>query len=271
MPIVSDNLIHFLARVNKDSPEQQLTVFKSIIERGLRTGKIMIKFAQGGQIFNHVVCFTDIPLSECDEHTAIYGKFGIGFKKSYVKGCGGNPARYFVNYFPGQTGDTHRVENRGQLYSKLCKQFDLLLTIQQRFSNPEFALYDEKNTLLFSHEEIQDWLNTQLLVFSYDKEMGDLGPARDETHEIDMYYREREWRFVPSELNVISGVIEQVDDNYYYKFTRSDINMVVVPNYDSRVKVGEYLSSLSASSDSRLNAFSASPVPVICYDELRRW
>lgn len=271
MPIASDNLIHFLARVHKDSPDQQLSVFKSIIEHGLRTGKIAIKFTQGGQILNQVVCFTDIPLSECDDHTAIYGKFGIGFKKSYVKGCGGNPARYFVNYLPGRTNDTRQVENRGQLYSNICQHFDLLLKIEEKLKNPEFSLYDEKNLPFVSHEQIKKWYDVQLLIFSYDKEMGDLGPARDETREMDVYYREREWRFVPSELNVISGVIERDGGYYYYKFTRSDINMIVVPNYDCRVKVVEYLSSLSELPDSRLQAFAASPVPVICYDELRRW
>jgi len=101
--------------------------------------------------------------------------------------------------------------------------------------------------------------------------MGDLGPARDETREMDLYYREREWRFVPSGLNLISGIIEPVGDNFLYKFTRSDINMIVAPNNDSRTRVVEFLSSLSASPDMRLKAFAQSPIPVICYDELRRW
>lgn len=272
MPFVSDNLIHFLARAHKDSPEQQFNIFKAIIEVGLRTGKIAIKFTEGGQIFNQAVCFTDIPLAECDEHTAIYGKFGIGFKKSYIKGCGGNPARYFVNYLPGETMDTRFVENRGQLYLNLCQHFTLLHNVQQAMANnPNFALFDENQNQVLSHSDIESWIKTQLLIFSYDKEMGDLGPARDETREMDLYYREREWRFVPSMLNLISGVIEVNKDQFFYKFTRQDINMIVVPNNDSRVQVVEFLSNLSNSADTRLQEFARSPIPVICYDELRRW
>lgn len=166
MPVVSDNLIHFLARAHRESPEQQFTIFKAIIETGLRTGKIAIKFTEGGQIFNQAVCFTDIPLSECDEHTAIYGKFGIGFKKSYVKGCGGNPARYFVNYLPGETMDTRFVENRGQLYLNLCKHFNLLHNLQKTHSsNSHFALHDENGNEVLSHEAIDDMVKNTIADF----------------------------------------------------------------------------------------------------------
>src|SRR5271157_3232183 len=102
MAAISDNLIHFLARNDKESPDKQLEVFKLIIQNGLRSSPVMIKFSQGKSIYNDIVCFTDIPLRDCLEHTGVYGKFGIGFKKSYVKRCGGNPARYFLDYMPGR-------------------------------------------------------------------------------------------------------------------------------------------------------------------------
>ena len=93
MPAIADNLIHFLGRQHKGSPRKQFEIFKAIVQNGLRCSKIQIKFGEAGVVHNEAICFTDIPLSHCDEHTAIYGKFGIGFKKSFVKRKGGNPAR----------------------------------------------------------------------------------------------------------------------------------------------------------------------------------
>jgi hypothetical protein len=100
---ISDNLIHFLGKQYKGSPNEQFGIFKSIINLGLRFKKTPIKFGDSGSVDNHIVCFTDIPLSLCDEHAANYGKFGIGFKKSSIKKCGGHPVRYFIDYLPVET------------------------------------------------------------------------------------------------------------------------------------------------------------------------
>ena len=109
MQAISDNLIHFLGKQYKGSPNEQLEIFKSIINLGLRFKKTPIKFGYGGSVDNHLVCFTDIPLSLCDEHAANYGKFGIGFKKSSIS-CGlarsrslvgGKPTQVAFSYGPG--------------------------------------------------------------------------------------------------------------------------------------------------------------------------
>jgi hypothetical protein len=272
MSIATDNLIHFLGREYKDSPEMQFDIFRSIITDGLRTGKITIKFGQGGSIFNQLTCFTDIPLSECDEHTSIYGKFGIGFKKSFIKRCGGNPARYFVNYLPGQTLDEDLVENRGQLYMNLCMNFDIVLKLRQlHLADSNFTLFDVNGNEILSAEEIRNLIAAQMMMFSHDKEIGDIGPARDETKEMDLYYKEREWRLVPSALNIISSVAEFREGKYYYKFKRSDVNMILVPNQDIRSKVMDFLSSLTGNEQGRLEEFSKNKIPVLCYDDLRKW
>src|SRR3990167_3840013 len=134
MSAISDNLIHFLARNDKQSPGEQFKIFTKIIENGLRTSPISIKFSDGARVFNQVICFTDIPLQECNEHTSNYGKFGIGFKKAYVKNVGGNPARYFVDYMPGSTGVSKpgNWESRGGLYMNLCHVHKVMMKINQR-------------------------------------------------------------------------------------------------------------------------------------------
>jgi hypothetical protein len=121
MRAISDNLIHFLDKQHKESPNEQLATFKSIIRCGLRLKNTPIKFGDGESVHNDLVCFTDIPLSLCDEHAANYGKFGIGFRKSSIKKCGGNPVRYFIDYVPPGTKNNSEIDNRG-----VCKSAFLL-------------------------------------------------------------------------------------------------------------------------------------------------
>jgi len=272
MSAISDNLIHFLARDRKDSPNKQFDIFQKIIENGLRTGQVLIKFAEGASVINQIICFTDIPLKECDEHTSIYGKFGIGFKKSYVKSVGGNPARYFLDYMPGQVRGT--VESRGGLYASLCHQFKILESLNAGASKSgDYALFDAEGNAVLTTEALNELISVMIFIFSFDKEMGDLGPARDETREIDLYYKEREWRLVPSKLNVASGAAKAIEesDSFYYRFERSDLNMVVVPNDEMRTLVLDYFLSLRTSTDQRLRRFGDNPVPIINYDDLHHW
>jgi hypothetical protein len=274
MPAIADNLIHFIGRQYKESPYRQLEIFKSILNRGLRCGKIQIKFGEQGVVHNHVVCFTDIPLSLCDEQAAIYGKFGIGFKKSFVKKYGGNPARYFINYLPSETMDKTVMESRGVLYVNLCAHFRIVKKIIDSIKiDPKFALYDKEGHVYFNHDELKNWADQQISALSFEKETGDLGPARDETKETDLYYKEREWRLVPSFANVISGIIErdEIEDCWYYKFSRNDVNVVVTPNDEIRTEVIKYLITLEKESDTRLVVFGENPLPVITYDDLHKW
>ncbi len=274
MSAISDNLIHFLARADKESPVKQFEVFRSIMENGLRTGPIQIKFPDGASVFNQIICFTDIPLRECAQHTAVYGKFGIGFKKSYVKRVGGNPARYFLDFVPGKTQDNVSVEARGALFLHLWHLNQLMNKLNERLAiDPEFGLLDKQGEIMLKPEEVKGLVNVLLHVFSYDKEMGDLGPARDESREIDLYYKEREWRLVPSNLSEQAGhsKIDEATKRCTYQFQRADVNMIVVPNEASRLHVLQYLLGLVASPSERLKAFAVDPPPIINYDDLDRW
>jgi hypothetical protein len=272
MQAIVDNLIHFLGRQHQDSPSKQLEIFKSILYRGLRCGEIQIKFGDGGVVRNQVVCFTDIPLSLCDEQAAIYGKFGIGFKKSFVKKSGGNPARYFINYLPGQISAKNIFENRGLLYVCLCYQFKILKQVSDRFNNdPLFAICDQEGKEIFKHDDLKQWIGQQLSIFSFEKETGELGPARDETRQIDVYYKEREWRLVPFQAAIDSGAVKLDNSVAYYEFTRNDINMVVTPNDDMRTEVLRYMLGLEKETDERLKEFSVNPVPVVTYNDLQKW
>lgn len=268
MSIISDNLIHFLARSNKENPLIQLEVCKQIFEQGLRTSAMQVKFPDGAFVFNQVICFTDIPLKECDDHTSIYGKFGIGFKKSFVKNSDGNPARYFVDY----ATSNHNNERRGVPYWHLWDQFKFMMAIRNQLANDsEFKLMNKDGEVVFTTEVLNQYVNSAIYAFSFDKEMGDLGPARDETKEIDLYYKEREWRLVPSTVDLQLGIVEGSSGVAHYKFNRSDVNMVVVPNEDIRIKLLNYFLDIPNDSEERLVQFKENPLPIIHYDDLQKW
>lgn len=273
MKAISDNLIHFLGRRFKNSPNEQSGIFKSIVKNGLRCAKTQIKFGESGVIYSQVVCFTDLPLSSCDEHTAIYGKFGIGFKKSFIKKNGGNPARYFLDSYPMETKDDELVENRGMLYADLCSHFKIIKNLSELMvKNDKLTIHDENGNLLLNNQELTNWLNQQIAVLSFEKEMGDLGPARDETKEIDLYYKEREWRLVPFISNLISGSVNLDEKGLmFYKFQREDVNMVVVPNEELRKVVLVFFEELAESQNAREQKFGENPPPIISYDDLIKW
>ncbi|MBY0474584.1 MAG: hypothetical protein K2Q13_05930 [Nitrosomonas sp.] len=275
MPIISDNLIHFLARSNKDNPNKQFEIFKQIFENGLRASKVANKFPDGSCVLNHAVCFTDIPLKECTEHTSIYGKFGIGFKKSFVKNAGGNPARYFVDYMPGEISTLSDVnESRGVFYTNLWAQFRFMKKLNDALlADSTLELFDQKSNKILTTQEISELVASMLYTYSFDKEMGDLGPARDETKEIDLYYKEREWRLVPSSLDQLAGIVIQIqnDNSHYYKFYREDVNMVVVPNEDIRKKMLDYFLSIPNVQNDRLYKFKENLLPIIHYEDLQNW
>jgi len=272
MSAISDNLIHFLARAEKDSPNKQFEIFKLIFENGLRTGNNFLKFPDGSTIFGHIICFTDIPLNECNQHTAVYGKFGIGFKKSFVKNTGGNPAKYLINYMPGITERDGVSESRGNLYRHTSMFTTTLIKLSNRIKqDPDFSIYDQKGALFLSNEEIRDYIKLQVYMLSFEKETGDLGPARDDTEEIDLFYKEREWRIVHSKLDEDTGRGKLINGFGYYRFKRKDVNMIVVPNEEMRTCVLDYFLSLKQSTDVDLQEFGKNPLPIINYDDLQKW
>lgn len=272
MSFVTDNLIHFLARNNKDSPDKQLDIFKLIVEKGFRCSYEIVRFNPDNWFRSGIVCFTDIPLRECNEHTSIYGKFGIGVKKSFVKRVGGNPVSYFVDYYPNAGNPDRSIAARGALLHNL-KVRNVFFEKVDKYCKavPGEGLYDKSGNLIVEANDLSLFVNTEIFCSSFYKQMGDLGPARDETADIDLYYKEREWRIIPSALADLAGLTTTDKDDIYIPFDRKDINMIVVPNEQSRMAVTNYLLSLKGSSDSRLNEFGTDLLPVVNYDELHRW
>ena len=76
-------------------------------------------------------------------------------------------------------------------------------------------------------------------LYSFDKPIGDLGPARDDTDGIDTFYMEREWKIIPFRASIENGTIKKTEDgNYYLPFSRTDIRVLIVPNNDTKIQFG---------------------------------
>ncbi len=71
-------------------------------------------------------------------------------------------------------------------------------------ASSNLELIDGNGKSTFTTEELKTHAAALLFAFSFDNEMGDLGQARDESQEIDLYYKEREWHLVASKLNETS-------------------------------------------------------------------
>ncbi len=264
MIAISDNLIHFLGQKHKERPDKQLEIFKSIIRNGLRFNKSRVKFGAAGSLANQVICFTDIPLSFCDDHVGEYGKFGIGFKKLAIKHCGGNPVRYFINF---SSGDVIReADHRWSMHMNLQIHSEFAMKLYSKLrENPDLELCDQHGQVLIGNESLKNWNNAQWTILSFEKETGEVFD--------DRYYKEREWRLVPLLGNMESGAVkyDQSDDSYHYMFSREDLNMVVTPSDDMRVEVHEFFRGLEEEDDERLKAFAKNPLPLVAYDELHSW
>lgn len=107
-------------------------------------------------------------------------------------------------------------------------------------------------------------------MLSFEKQMGDLGPARDEAENIDVYYKEREWRIIPFKASLMSNSLSlDVDNNIFYNFRRKDIKIIIVPNNEIRNDAFKWFLDFTDNEDERLRSFAEDIPPIIVYDDLK--
>lgn len=232
MEATSTTLFHFLDRAHKSEPNKQFETFKGIMESGLRFSEVNFLEHVGCE----AICFTDLPLQLSQEHVSVYGSFGLGFSKEFVRNHGGNPVFYIDEY---RVFYNHNHSNilRGPIFE-----------LTQH-------LIDEISIKKHDDEIIQPLI--QLLANC--KEMGDLGPASDYTNRNDSYYKEREWRILKCpEMEKYKEWFIQKNDRAFIKVNPIDLRIIVTPNDDIRRKVIDYFVT---------NKIEAEMPAVICYEQ----
>ena len=115
--IHSKFLIHWTGRdINHDDRKKYVDKLKSVLQKGLcmNSGKETIYGKDSKRITAKIarVCFTEIKLTQIEEHAKQYGRLGIGFNRDFVLEREGNPVFYVQN---GEK--SHIIQNLANLIS----------------------------------------------------------------------------------------------------------------------------------------------------------
>ncbi len=156
MTIHSKFLIHWtgkdIEKKANNAEDQYIIRLKDILQKGLRMNpgieRIHGKNEKWVEIKIARVCFTEVKLTQTEEHAMRYGGLGIGFHRNYVLEREGNPAFYVQN---GDKG--HIIENIDFLFkqikslsSETNKALEVIcgyLKNMSDYNKEEFKYYDE--------------------------------------------------------------------------------------------------------------------------------
>ncbi|HVT13868.1 MAG TPA: abortive infection system antitoxin AbiGi family protein [Fimbriimonadaceae bacterium] len=252
MAYVSELLTHFVGR-SLPTEEDRFSLLLKILREGrlgqwreegnVRIDPASISISGLGSLCENSfvdfapVCFCDIPETDLDRHTNLYGCFGIAFTKTFLSELGANPVFYVAkgslatHRQPPLTGalfeqlTTSKPLPPGAFYGDLrakpvpiprCKFFDELagevLTVLPA-PWPPGTPPDASDP----YRELQARVKFDLLrhVFAFMKFFDETLPEED----ADNYYMEREWR--------VAGFV---------RFTVANVARIYVPKgYGSRL------------------------------------
>ncbi|NSQ65080.1 hypothetical protein HRE96_13530 [Enterococcus faecalis] len=175
-------------------------------------------------------CFCDIKLHTIIEHTAFYGEFGIGFKKSWLIEKGLQPIHYL---------------NERSSYTQ-----DLTSELQSLLNNPENI-----------PEENQDYIFKKL--FYIKPIQGSMWDKKKQKYVNKIFHDENEWRYVPIYLEesgfkpfIRVGGRENIEVDEYrntlntamfekeqlsLKFSFEDIRYLFVKDDEERIKLINFI------------------------------
>jgi hypothetical protein len=210
---INNTLVHWTGRGQSDS--EAMSALNAICdEEILRLSYCPNYVSDGYKPESAMVCFTDIPLWHAKEHTKIFGKFGIGFKKENMIRYGANPALYTT----------------GKHFYRINKIADLLAQMEDQEKDREWK--EEVEPYNFSEDEtvaLQE-VTDYLQEYSYKSQ---------DFSEYVTYYQ-REWRLTFRSLPFAGGNKEQKPGMscFYirngksystFMFCKQDIDYIVVP------------------------------------------
>ena len=210
---VSNELVHWTGRGK--SNEHAFSILRTICdEESLRLSYCPTYVHPDFQQKPEMVCFTDIPLKHSHEHCNIFGKFGIGFKKSTMIRYGANP----VLYTTGMHFD--RIKH---INSFLKRMKDLEKDREWRAEMEPYTFTEDETVAL---REVTEFLQE----YSYKN--------RDEEDYVT--YHQREWRVAFSSLPFAGGGMSQLpgmsgiyirneSPHKILKFSPDDVEFIVVP------------------------------------------
>lgn len=210
---VSNELVHWTGRGKSD--EQAFATLRTICEEEVLRLTFCPTYVQPDyKPESAVVCFTDIPLRYSHEHCGLFGRFGIGFKKSRMIKYGANPALY--------TTSTHlsRILQFAQLLERMK---DLEKDREWREVAERYFFTEDETVALI---EVAEFLQE----YSYQN--------NDDADYVTYY--QREWRLAFNSLTFAGGskahlpgmsciYIRDGKSFGIFRFAPSDVEFIIVP------------------------------------------
>lgn len=239
---VSEELTHFVGR-NLSSEEERYLLLLSILREGVlsfpphfpRKGQQAATFSDDQHLSTNMryttgtVCFCDIPPGDLHLHMRKYGRFGLGFRKSFLRGQSVNPVFYVdaTGTIPladqADTGDP----TRGGLYHKAIRAIESAFErYEERLAADEREAKTAEERQKVGKEEWDLDMARSFLQFHLFSHLKLFDGAKLE-EDPDNFYMEREWR-----------AIEAVE------FTVGDVHRIIIPStfaHRLRADVPEYV------------------------------
>lgn len=212
MPVHSKFIVHWAGKeITKHPPlsasdsQSYIALLRKIMEGGLlmKIGSEVIHGRLNRNIEAKIAraCFTEIKLSEVKDHAFKYGLLGIGFDRQFICERYGNPVFYVQNHLK---------------YGVVIETLDPIIGYLQR----------RKNDGDSEAEKMIKFLEIPLCLM---KGMSE----KTNSTEYDCY-DEMEWRIIHLGHMEEDNMIQKKDDNYYLKFSPSDIKLLVFPDTSTK-------------------------------------
>jgi len=100
-----------------------------------------------------MVCFTELKLSESRKHAFRYGRLGIGLKRLFVVGRGGQPVQYLhhqgkSHFFPPYVDESELIQSKYAFFKRMNSTSDLNYDM---FSESEWRIVYDQSFRLEEH------------------------------------------------------------------------------------------------------------------------
>jgi hypothetical protein len=202
MAYISNVLTHWVGREFKNDDQKRYEILTKNI---LKEKELLFGLCRLSSLSNYLkrdinaemICFTDIPLSECESHCEEYSRFGISFKKEYLANLYAAPVAYSLH--PAFAGNFYYV----------YKTLDKLNEILKEKTETEFFDFNANEK---DHTISKNTKPLLLNMFAYheeydEKKLFPYSPQKKVTDRELFFknkkakYFEREWRIIPSSLS----------------------------------------------------------------------
>lgn len=257
MAYVSRYLTHWVGRHKTDEERFAILTQDILAKRELLYSNCNIPFGnryggiKPGAWGLPMVCFTDIPFSEIEDHCTKYSDFGVVFHKVYLMHSCVTPVWYCLSpiVFQAYSFLFHHIsgleemldgqvipngQHSGSIYStrEMLKKLHCFIALCQNYFVEDFAQQDNR-VLEPSQEEIEC------------------------VEGMEQYYSEREWRAVNLGDPYVWNTSHDGKD--YFRFSEKAVHAVIVPRTHAK-RAMEFLTA----------EFKGDSTPLVyCYEDLK--